>query len=77
MSEPDGKYMSNESAQRVVWAVASVLLGIGWIVAYWVWPSGITDLPLASITFGELLRAIASGVIALITLGFVTVLVME
>jgi hypothetical protein len=48
--------------------MAAVFLGIGGAAAYWIWPEGITDLPLASIKFGGLLRAIGSGVIAFIAL---------
>ncbi len=46
--------------------MAVAILAIGFAAAYWVWPSGITDLTLASITFGAVLRA-GSGVIALVS----------
>ena len=49
---------------------AVFVLAIGWVVAYWIWPKGITDLPLAAITLGALLRALAAGAIALIVLIF-------
>ncbi len=67
MNEQNGKFTTNEQAQATVRAVAVVLLAIGLAAAYWVWPSGITDLTLASITFGALLRAIASGAIAIVS----------
>lgn len=44
--------------------MAAVFLAIGWAAAYWVWPSGIIDLPLLQITLGTLFRVIASGAIA-------------
>jgi hypothetical protein len=68
MDEPERKFVSNEEAQATTRMVATVLLAIGFVIAYWVWPAGITDLPLAAVTFGALLRAIASGVMALVTL---------
>jgi len=74
MGEPSGKFVSNESAQAKVRVMAAVLLGIGAAAAYWVWPAGITDLPLAAITFGALLRAGASSVIVLLVLAMVALL---
>ena len=65
MDEQDGKFTTNEQAQSNVRALAVVFLAIGFTGAYWVWPSGIADLTLSSITFSALLRAFASGVIAL------------
>ena len=67
MDEQSGKFTTNDQAQATTRVVAVVLLVIGLAAAYWVWPSGINDLTLASITFGALLRAIASGVIALVS----------
>ena len=69
MGEQDGKFVSNDRAKWTARVTAAVFLGIGWAAAYWVWPAGITDLPLAAIKFGALLRAIASGAIAIVTLG--------
>lgn len=65
MDEQDGRFTTNEQAQSTVQVMAVVLFAIGLAAAYWVWPSGITDLTLSTITFGALLRAIASGVIVL------------
>lgn len=65
MDEQDGKIRTNEQAQSAVQIMAVIFLAIGLAAAYWVWPSGITDLTLSTITFGVLLRAIVSGVIAL------------
>ena len=73
MSDQDGKFITNEQAQAATRKVAVIVLVVGLAVAYWVWPEGITALPLASITFGALLRAIASGAISLIFL-FVAVM---
>jgi hypothetical protein len=46
--------------------IAIIILVIGLSAAYWVWPSGITELTLASMKFGALLRAIASGLIVIV-----------
>jgi hypothetical protein len=68
MEEPDNELVSNESAQARVRVMAAVLLGIGVAIAYWVWPAGITDLPLTQITFGSFIRVAASGAITLAAL---------
>lgn len=38
----------------------AILFAIGLAVAYWVWPTGITDLPIASVPFGSFLRVIGA-----------------
>ena len=68
MSDQDGKFITNEQAQAATRKVAVIVLVVGLAVACWVWPDGITALPLSSITLGALLRAIASGSIGLIFL---------
>ena len=83
MDEDDAKYAmtheealaSTRQAEVVVWVMAAVLLGIGCAIAYWIWPPGIMDVPLASVTVGTFLRMLASGVIALIFLGVAVLLV--
>ncbi len=67
MDEQDDKFTTNEQAQATTRTVAVVLFVIGLAASYWVWPSGITDLTLTSITFGALLRAIASAAIVLVS----------
>ena len=49
-----------------MWPIAFVFLAIGLALAYWIWPSGITDLTLSAITFGAVLRALASCVVVLV-----------
>lgn len=66
--------VSQAQAAATVRVVATVILCIGWGVAYLVWPDGITDTAIAAVTIGELLRAIAGGVIAICTLLFVGLL---
>ena len=39
---------------------------IGLAIAYAIWPTGITDLPLGSITLGQALRAIASVIVGIL-----------
>lgn len=68
MEKPDGEFVSNESAQASIRIMAAVLFGIGLVISYWVWPAGITNFPLAQINLGALLRAAASGAIALAAL---------
>jgi hypothetical protein len=45
-----------------------VVLALGLAFAYWIWPTGITNLPLASITLGALLQAVSSVLTALVSL---------
>ncbi len=52
------------SEHATVRTVGAIVFSIGLAVAYWIWPSGITDLPLASISFGSLLRAMGAAVVA-------------
>lgn len=75
--EPDHKIVSNESAQASVRVMGTVLFGIGLAIAYWVWPTGITDVTLANIAFGRLLQAIASGGIVVITFYLAALLWMD
>ena len=74
MEKETEKYVTNEEAQASVRVIAAIVLAIGLVAAYWVWPSGITDQALAAITFGALLRAIASGAIAVVALVFTAML---
>jgi len=74
VDEPSGKFVSNESAQTTVRLIALIPLFLGLAAAYWIWPAGIADVPLAAITIGVLFRVIASGVIAFFTLYVVAML---
>lgn len=53
-----------KSQRATALTVGAIVMAIGLAVAYLIWPSGITDLPLGSIAFGSLLRAIGAGVVA-------------
>ena len=55
-------------AERHGWYWAVVLLLIGGALAYLIWPHDITEVPLASVTVGGVLRLIASIAIALVFL---------
>lgn len=59
----------DEQANSVLATIISI--AIGGAITYWIWPVGITDLPLAQITFGALLRVIASCITSFITFMFV------
>jgi hypothetical protein len=74
VDEPDRKFVSNEEAQATVRRFALIPLAIGFAAAYWVWPAGIADVPLAAVTFGALMHAIGSGLIVLATLVVVAML---
>jgi hypothetical protein len=64
----DDAFTTNEEAQRSVRWIAIAFLAIGWGLAWWVWPSGVADAPLASITVRDALWMLASGVLGLATL---------
>jgi len=68
MGKQDGEFVSNERAQTTARVLSAVLFGIGLIAAFWVWPAGITNLTLANITLGVLLKAATSGAITLAAL---------
>lgn len=68
MGKSNNEFVSNESAQASVRVMAVILFCIGLAIAYWVWPAGITNIPLVQITFGALLWAAASAAITLATL---------
>jgi predicted negative regulator of RcsB-dependent stress response len=74
VEKKNDKYVTNEEAQASVRLIAAIILAVGLVAGYWVWPTGITDLTLASITFGTLLRAIAAGVIVVGSLVFTAML---
>lgn len=49
----------------VIEGIALGFLVIGATIAYWIWPSGIADLPLAMITLGQLIRAAMACLMAI------------
>jgi len=59
------KHATNEEAQRTTRIVAVIYFAIGLVIAYFVWPSGVTEVPLSSVTVGGWLRMLASGAITL------------
>ena len=63
--------MRDESARRIARVVVTVLLVIGLGLAYWVWPAGITDMPLRDVPLGTLLWAIGAVLVALLTIAIV------
>lgn len=44
----------------------ATLACVGFGAAYWLWPSGVIDKPISVLTLGEILRALAAGVVALV-----------
>ena len=69
MDEPKKDYVTNEEAQRTTRVVGFVILAIGAIAAYFIWPSGIGDVPVASLTLGMLAKAAGSVAVLLVALG--------
>ena len=67
MTDPNKTFVTNEQALASTRAFTVILLLIALVLAYWIWPSEITGLAIASIKFGSLLRAIVSGLIVLIS----------
>lgn len=48
--------------------VAVMLIAVGGGIAFWMWPDGAMDTPMAALTVGTILRIIGAGVAVLITL---------
>lgn len=68
MDERPVKYTTAAQAQATTRLIAMVFLGIGWAAAYWLWPDGVMDAPLAAMTMRTLLWILASAVAAVATL---------
>lgn len=67
--------LTNEQAQAEIRATritgyvyAVFVMAIGFGIAYALWPDGVTDTPLSSITFGALLRALGSIAVGIVTI---------
>lgn len=70
--DPKPDYVTNKRAQKTgrVMAVVMLVLGLGAI--YWLWPSGVMDQPLASITVMTAVRMLWAVALAVFLLyGFV------
>jgi hypothetical protein len=50
------------------WSVLVISLAAGGIAAWFIWPSGVLDTPLAAMTIGMLLRMLGAVVVPLIAL---------
>ena len=48
---------------------AAMVLAISGAGVFWLWPSGITEIPIAALTLGLIGRALGAGVPAFVTLG--------
>ena len=59
---------TNEQAETTSQLIAVVLLVVGWVVAWLIWPTGVMDMPLASVTVLAFLRMLGAGVVVLFTL---------
>jgi len=57
------------SQQRAARLFGGTVLIIGFAAAYFLWPTGITSVPLAAVTVGQLLRALGAVVIAVGSFG--------
>ena len=60
MDQPTLKLFPNEQALTDFRWIASGFLVVGWWIAYWLWPAGMLNLPLADIWPSGVLRVLAS-----------------
>ena len=65
---PNSSQVSNDTADEVAKFFGIVILVVGLSIAYWVWPTGTVELPLASLTIGTVLRMLASAAFAVASL---------
>jgi len=63
--------LKKEAEDLGIGLAALAVLGGGFFIAYWVWPSGITDMPLAQLTLGMIGSAFGSVVIVCVAIGIV------
>jgi hypothetical protein len=66
VGKPPINYISYAEARARMRLLALVLFPLGMALAYWLWPDGITDRTLGSITLGELLEAGAAAFLAIV-----------
>lgn len=60
--------IEDKSADQALVLVAFIGTAlIGFWLSWWLWPSGLLDLPIASLTLGGLLRAALSAMSASVT----------
>lgn len=56
-------------AGRLSYALLTATVIVGFALAYWIWPKGIFDQPLAQADWGTLLQAVAAIVVAAFSIG--------
>ena len=71
LSDRKRKYIKDESARSIARVVVIVVLWTGLGLAWWVWPAGVTDIPLQDAPSGTLAWAIGALLIALLTIAIV------
>jgi hypothetical protein len=58
----------NHKAEIGTRVIALIFLGLGWWLAYWIWPAGVMDTPLMAVRVVEALRMLGAGTVGLLTL---------
>lgn len=71
MNERKRKYLGSDAGHRMSRPVVTVLLIMGIVISYWVWPDGITDEPFAEISISDLIQAAGAVLVGLFTLAIV------
>ena len=71
MNERKRKYLSGDSGRRMSRPVVTVLLIMGIVISYWVWPDGITDMPFAEVSTSDLIQAAAAVLVGAFSLAIV------
>ena len=68
MSEKEKrKYLAEDAPFGMTRPVVTVLVTMGVVIAYWVWPEGITEVPIEEIPMSELIQAAGSVLVAILT----------
>ena len=68
MSDEKRKYLADDTPFGMTRPVVTVLVAMGVVIAYWVWPDGITEVPIEEIPISELIQAAGSVLVAILTL---------
>jgi len=67
MSDEKRKYLPDDSGHGMARPMLTVLLVMGAGIAYWVWPDGITERPLAETSLADLVQAGGALLVGLFT----------
>ncbi len=65
--EQKRKYLAEETPFGMTRPVVTVLVTMGVVIAYWVWPEGITEGPIEEISVSEFIQAAGAVLVAILT----------